>query len=108
MDDSQYLANHPPKIREIVMANTVQLKGGMLYPKSGFPDISCNDLRNIRTPVLLVTGEKSLLYFTSIINELERCLPNREKVILRNASHGLEYENPVEFNKMVLGFIDKH
>ena len=24
-----------------------------------------------------------------------------------NASHGLEYENPVEFNKIVLGFKDK-
>ena len=90
------------------MANLVQLKGGMLYPKSGFPDINCDDLRKIKTPALLVTGDKSPLFFTSIINELERCLTNREKVTIPNASHGLEYENPVAFNKAVLAFIRKH
>jgi pimeloyl-ACP methyl ester carboxylesterase len=108
MGDTQYLANHPKRIREIFMANLVQLKGGMLYPKSGFPDINCDDLRKIKTPALLVTGDKSPLFFTSIINELERCLTNREKVTIPNASHGLEYENPVAFNKAVLAFIRKH
>ena len=108
MNDSQYFARHPQRIKEIIMANTVQLKGGMLYPKTGFPDISCDDLRKIKTPVLLVTGDKSPLFVTSIINELDRCLTNREKATLRNTSHGLEFENPVEFNKAVLDFIDKH
>ena len=39
---------------------------------------------------------------------LNRCLSNKEIAILPNTSHGLEYENPAEFNKIVLGFIDKH
>lgn len=106
--DSLYFTKHPQRIREIMMANTVQLKGGMLYPKTGFPDVSCDDLRKIKTPVLLVTGEKSPLFFTSIIKELDRCLSNKEKATLPNTSHGLEYENPSEFNKVVLGFINKH
>ncbi len=80
----------------------------MLYPKTGLPPVSCDDLRKIKTPVLLVTGDKSPLFLTSIIKELDRCLSNKEKATLPNASHGLEYENPAEFNKIVLGFIDKH
>ena len=108
MGDSQYFAEHPQRIKEIMMANIVQLKGSMIYPKSGFPDITCDDLRKITTPVLLVTGDKSPLFFTSVINELDRCISNSEKATLRNASHGLEYENPVEFNEVVLGFINKH
>ena len=108
MDDSQYFAKHPQRIREIIMANTVQLKGSILYSKTKSPDISCDDLRKIKTPVLLVTGDKSLLFLTLIIKELERCLPNKQKATLPNATHGLEYDNPSEFNKVVLGFIDKH
>jgi pimeloyl-ACP methyl ester carboxylesterase len=108
MGDSLYFAKHPQRFREIIMANVVQFKGGFLYPKSGFPPVSCEDLRKIKTPVLLVTGDKSPLLFSSIIKELDRCLSNKEKATLPNTTHGLEYENPSEFNKVVLGFIDKH
>jgi len=34
-------------------------------------------------------------------SELERCLPGCETATLQNTSHGLEYENPFEFNKVV-------
>ena len=108
MGDIQYFAKHPQRIREITMANTVQLKGSTLYPTTGFPPVSCDDLRKIKTPVLLLQGDKSPLFFSKIIDELDRCLSNKERVKLPNASHGLEYENPAEFNKIVLGFIDKH
>ena len=108
MGDSLYLTKHPQKIRETMMANTVQLKGSFLYPKSGFPPVSCDDLRKIKTPVLLLQGDRSPLFFSKIIGELDRCLSNKKRATLPNASHGLEYENPVEFNKIVLGFIDKN
>jgi pimeloyl-ACP methyl ester carboxylesterase len=42
-----------------------------------------------------------------MMEELNRCLSNREVATLTNTTHGLEYENPAEFNKTVLGFIDK-
>ncbi len=108
MDDSQYFAKHRPEIREGIMANTVQLKGHFLYAKGELPPVSCDELRKIKTPVLVLQGEKSPSFFNAINSELERCLPNEVKAILPNASHGLEYENPTEFNKVVLGFIDKN
>ena len=90
------------------MENTVQLKGFSLYAKAELPPVSCDELRKVKTPVLLVQGELSPSFLHVINSELERCLNTREKVILPNTSHGLEYENPVEFNKVVLGFIDKN
>jgi pimeloyl-ACP methyl ester carboxylesterase len=108
MGDSLYFTKSPQRFREVIMANAVQLKGSFLYPKSGFPPVSCDDLRKIKTPVLLVAGDKSPLLFTSIIKELDRCLSNKENATLPNTTHGLEYENPSEFNKVVLAFIDKH
>jgi len=105
--DSVYFSKLPQRDREIMMANITELKG-VLYTQNPFPMVTCDDLRNIKTPVKLVTGEKSPLFFNLIIKELDRCLSNREKAILPNTTHGLEYENPSEFNKEVLAFIDKH
>ena len=38
-----------------------------------------------------------------MIRELDHCLSSKEMAILPNYSHGLEYDNPLEFNKTVLG-----
>jgi pimeloyl-ACP methyl ester carboxylesterase len=107
MGDSLYFSNLPQRDREIMMANTLELRG-ILFSKNWFPPVACDDLKKIKVPVLLLQGDRSPLFLTSIINELDRCLSNREIATLKNTTHGLEYENPAEFNKIVLGFIDKH
>jgi pimeloyl-ACP methyl ester carboxylesterase len=58
--------------------------------------------------VLLVGGDKSSALFTVTTKELDRCLDSNELAILPHASHGLQDQNPSEFNKVVLRFIDKH
>jgi pimeloyl-ACP methyl ester carboxylesterase len=105
--DSLYYSRLPHQFHEIMMVNTPELRG-IMFSKNIFPQVTCDDIKKIKAPVLLVKGDKSPLVFPSIIDELNRCLNNREKATLLNTSHGLEYENPTEFNKIVLGFIDKH
>ncbi len=39
--------------------------------------------------------------------EIHRALPSAELVILRSASHLSNLEQPAEFNRVVLGFLDK-
>lgn len=107
MGDSSYFSNLPQRDREIMMANTLETRG-FVFSKNVFPPVTCDDLKKIKTPVLLLQGDRSPLFLTSIINELDRCLSNKEKATLPHTSHGLEYENPSEFNKIVLGFINKH
>lgn len=69
-----------------------------IVTKNPFPPVSCEDLKKIKTPVLLVKGVRSPPFFSLVIGELERCLPNRETATLPNTWHGLEYENPAKFN----------
>ena len=107
MGDTAFFSNIPQQGRESMMNNTLELRGAV-SPKNRFPPITCDDLGKIKTPVLLLQGDRTPLLFTAITNELDRCLTNKERAILPNASHGLEFENPAEFNKIVLGFIDKH
>jgi pimeloyl-ACP methyl ester carboxylesterase len=107
--DSLLFSNFPQWQREIMIANTADVRGSLMYSKDTFPPLTCDDFKKIEVPVLLLNGDKSpLVLFSSTRDELYRCLSNRERATLPNSSHGLEEENPIEFNKIVLGFIDKH
>ena len=105
--DSSFFSKIPPEAQSMIMNNVLELRG-IALTKNIFPPVSCDDLKKIKTPVLIMTGEKTLPLFRIINEELSRCLTNKEKIILPNATHGLEMENPVDFNKIVLAFIDKH
>ncbi|HEX6847385.1 MAG TPA: alpha/beta hydrolase [Chitinophagaceae bacterium] len=105
--DTSLYASMPKEIKDQMMENILELRGVSLA-KNIFPNINCDSIRSIKTPVLIMTGEKTLPLFKAINKELEKCLLNNEKVVLVNASHGLEMENPADFNKIVLAFINKH
>ena len=105
--DSSYFNNLSKQIRENMVSNAAEVKHNLLYGGPS-PQVTCDDLKKIKVPTLLLEGDKSISFFSLINDELYRCLTNREKAVLSNTSHGLELENPAEFNKIVLGFIDKH
>ena len=107
MGDSLYFNNLSQQIQENMMTNVVEVKHNILYG-SPSPLVTCDDLSKVKVPVLLLIGGKSISIFSLMNDELYRCLSNRERATLINATHGLEYEKPSEFNKMVLGFIDRH
>jgi pimeloyl-ACP methyl ester carboxylesterase len=64
--------------------------------------------RGIKTPTLVVTGECSPTLYRAIGQELARSLPNSELLILAGASHGLQMENPADFNVAVLEFLSRN
>jgi pimeloyl-ACP methyl ester carboxylesterase len=107
MGDSSYFNNLSQQMRENMMTNAVEVKHNLLYGGPS-PQVTCDDLKKIKVPTLLLEGDKSISFFSLINDELYRCLSNRERATILNAAHGLEFENPAEFNKIVLGFIDKH
>lgn len=105
--DSSYFSRLSPEDREIMMMNTQEARANSTL-QNIMPPTTCNDLKRINCPVLLLGGDKSPSFLPLIFNKMEPCLSNKEKATLPNTSHGLEYENPSAFNKVVLGFIDKH
>ena len=106
MGDSLYFSRLPQKDRENMIANVHEIKG-VLFIKDAFPAVTCDDVKKITAPVLLVKGDKSPVIFSLMVNELKRCLSKADIATLANTTHGLEYESPDKFNKAVLEFIDK-
>ncbi|MGH7230526.1 MAG: alpha/beta fold hydrolase [Nitrospiraceae bacterium] len=58
-------------------------------------------------PTLLVTGSQSPKLYGLVIAELDACLPNSQRVVLAGASHGLQIEQPTEFNREVMQFLQR-
>jgi pimeloyl-ACP methyl ester carboxylesterase len=72
------------------------------------PPFTCEMARRISAPTLLMNGARSPAIFRRIVDELERCVPNRERVVVPDASHTVPGENPVGFDEAVLAFLAKH
>lgn len=107
LNDSLYYSKTSKKNKDLMMDNAFGLKG-VILTENPFPPLGCEDVKNLKTPTLLIKGEKSPEMLTSIIDELGKCINNSLLVTLPDASHGLEYENPIAFNTIVLDFIDKY
>ncbi len=93
------------KIEEVT-ANLSNVKAELLG--SGFLPIEEESIRKLQTPVLLVTGSKSIRLFQLITNHLQKLLPNTEKVVINNATHLVHEDNPEEFNKAAISFLSKN
>ncbi len=70
-------------------------------------DFDSEHLRNLKTPVLIVTGESSPRVYRAVSHALHQSLPHSELLTLAGASHGLHMENPRDFNDAVLDFLSK-
>jgi pimeloyl-ACP methyl ester carboxylesterase len=107
MEDSSFFSHIPQKVREAMIVNSAELRA-ITLTKDPYPDVTCDQLQKIKVPVLLVGGDRSPAFLTATTNELDRCMKGNELAILPNTSHGLQDQNPSEFNKTVLRFIEKH
>jgi pimeloyl-ACP methyl ester carboxylesterase len=74
--------------------------------KSSFPAFSEQDAQSILTPTLLVSGEKSNIVIRGVTDELQKLLPNVERLNIQNASHNMFESNPDAFNKGVMQFLE--
>jgi len=104
MGDTAYFDTVPQVMRDIWMQNTAETEGSSIT--DGFTPISPDEVARLEIPVLLIHGEKSPNLFIKIIDTLHARLPNSTLYELPNASHGLQLENPKEFNKAVLQFLN--
>ncbi|CAM3576297.1 alpha/beta fold hydrolase [Zobellia roscoffensis] len=107
LEDSLYFSKAAQKEKDLMLDNTLELRASVTR-KNLLPPLACDDIKTVKIPVLLMKGDKSPEVLTAILDELHSCIDHSEFVILSNSSHGLAYENPVEFNKIVLDFINKN
>ena len=63
------------------------------------------DLRTVRAPALLLTGEHSPTIEGALSEWLDELLPEAEQVVVPGASHLMHEDNPAFVNDAIAGFV---
>ncbi len=97
----------PNIYRRMLLENANTLEP-MLETFYDTPGVSCEKLKRLNVPALLVSGEFSPKLSRLSNEKLSACLPDSESVILRGTSHGLHLENSKGFSDVLLNFLLHH
>ncbi len=92
--------------RQMLLDNAREMQAEAMAAEY-FTPLSCEDVRRITAPVLLLTGELSPKLFHKITDELERCVPHAERAVIEGASHGMHGGNPKAYTQTVLAFLGR-
>jgi pimeloyl-ACP methyl ester carboxylesterase len=95
----------PPDFRQGFLENARTLPRLLAAPE---PTITCNALRGIKVPTLVLRGARTPRFFTATNAAVRKCIAGSKAVTITKASHGMSFDNPVGFNRAVMGFIGQH
>jgi pimeloyl-ACP methyl ester carboxylesterase len=93
----------PRPTRQMLRDNAATLLGQIKEQRAPFARA---DAEAIRAPTLLIAGEHSPASFHHILDGLERALSNSRRVVIPNASHSSNVDNPKAFERAVLTFLE--
>lgn len=96
----------PPIVRTFMKSNLVEF-GALLTSVDAFPPLLREDVEKLDIPTLMLSGENTIEALKLIDAELERHLPNVERIIIPEATHGMFIEQPVACNQAILDFLEK-
>lgn len=67
-----------------------------------FPQITPEEVRSIKAPALLLSGESSYPFLALIDEELNRLLPDNHRVIVKGAGHQMWFQDPATCRQAVV------
>lgn len=82
---------------------------GRQRPKAPPPaPLTCETLRTITTPSLVIAAEHGMPYSRFIVDRLAECIAGCRLVVVPTVTHLMSYQAPAIFNRVVLDFLAQH
>jgi pimeloyl-ACP methyl ester carboxylesterase len=102
-----YMATNPEGLKRwLEIHNNSQQKGAPAQPQR--TTITFEKLATIRVPTLLMPGDQDIQCPPWVMRRQLAAIPHAEFIVLPEASHSINWEQPASFNRNVLEFIRKH
>lgn len=95
-----------PEHRKMISRDNARTLLGQIHEKRA--PYSRAAAEAVRAPTLLLGGDRSQPQFGTILDALERVMPNARRETIPMAAHGLNHDNPAVFNQVVLEFLATH
>jgi esterase len=93
----------PEPARQMLRDNAATLLGQLKEQRAPFARA---DAEAIKAPTLLIAGEQSPASFHHVLDGLESALRDSRRVVIPNASHSSNVDNPRAFEREVLAFLE--
>ncbi len=94
------------KLRPIAIENSRSWLINIFFPRPPFP-LAVQRLDEIRAPTLVVRGDRDVPTIAKIADVLQQNIPGARQAVIPGAGHMVNVEKPAEFDREVLGFIDR-
>jgi len=72
------------------------------------PPITCAQIQKFDFPILLLNGERSPKRYGEMFAAMRKCKSIAEPILIPNAAHAMNRENPPAFNAAVLDFLARN
>ena len=103
------LAQRPPVIERVAQMIAATSPQGFVGCCHAIPQIDLTHrLASIDCPVQVIVGEQDVGTPVAMAREIHDAAPGSELVIIPNASHLSNLEQPDAFNRALLAFLDRH
>jgi pimeloyl-ACP methyl ester carboxylesterase len=96
-------AKFTPAGKQVVLDNL-----GTALVVEGRPTLTCEQIGQFGFPIFLVTGEKSPKRYGEMFAAMRRCGKAPEPVVIPNAGHIMQTQNPGAFNTALTEFLGRH
>lgn len=97
----------PAETRDFIMANALEWQA-LTTSSDAYPMLDRAAVKAITVPILLMSGEKTLLINKRINAEVQRLLPRAKTVVIAGATHEMWAERPDVCRSQVAAFFAKH
>ena len=97
----------PAEFRQSLMDNIREWKA-LTTSRDAFPPLSRDVVRNLKFPILLITGEKTLAPLRMINDALNQLLRNAKQVTIPGATHDMWLQDPERCGQATVSFLAKH
>lgn len=102
-----YMATNPEGLKRwLEIHHNSQQKGAPAQPQR--TTITFEKLKTIRVPTLLMPGDQDLQCPPWVMRRQLAAIPSAEFIVVSEASHSINWEQPEAFNHHALEFIRKH
>jgi esterase len=72
------------------------------------PSTTCAQVQKFDFPILLLTGERSPKRYGEMLKAMRNCKNLSEPILIPNAAHAMNRDNPLAFNAAVLDFLARN
>lgn len=97
-----------PEAQRVYWMQNIKEWHALTTSRDAFPDVARSQVKNLKVPILMLSGSKTLEILRFVDNQLEPLLANGERVVIQNATHEIWADQPEESRRVVFAFLGRH